>query len=151
MKILIADDNYQKQEELKKFVEDKFPYADIEQQFAFNSTFKALNSNDYDFVFLDMTMPSFEQSKGDITDQTLRTLAGKDIVTNLSYRNIFVKIIIVTQFEVFGRHDQITPIDSIFNELKEKHPKMILGCVLFDFQSDSWKIDLHKLIESNQC
>ncbi|HIF9452676.1 TPA: response regulator [Photobacterium damselae] len=146
MKFLIADDNIEKQDAIKSFILRNFPQSEIMQTYAFNSTFDILRKNSIDFMFLDMTMPTYDNHEGSQIDKSLRTLAGKDLISKLAYRNMKVKTAIVTQFEVFGRHDQITPIESIYHDLQKKHPDIVLGCVVFDFQSESWEAQLLKIV-----
>ncbi|WP_251265578.1 hypothetical protein, partial [Enterobacter hormaechei] len=73
-------------------------------------------------------------------------LAGKEIISSMAYRKLYSPVILVTQFEVFGRHNQLTSIDDIFDEINGLYPDIIKGSVLFDFQSDSWKSKLDNFI-----
>ncbi|WP_337167163.1 hypothetical protein [Vibrio parahaemolyticus] len=148
MKILIADDLEDKQLALKAVIDENFEDIDVVQTYAFNSTLRKVMSDDIDLILLDMTMPTYEKENIQFSSNSLRTLAGKDLISKLSYRNIEVPIIIVTAFEVFGRHDSIEHINTILDELIEDYPDLVKGGVLFDVQSDSWKSDLVKKIKS---
>lgn len=147
MNFLIADDREEKQEALSLFMKEIYSSCNIVQTYAYNTTFEQIRKNKFDLIFLDMTMPSFDAKSGKKEhDRSLRTLAGRDIIIKMAYRKIKIPTLIVTQFEVFGRHNQITPIEEITNELMEQYPDIVYGCVLFDFQSDSWKSQLNNEI-----
>ncbi|EKN6076500.1 response regulator, partial [Yersinia enterocolitica] len=142
MNILIADDSLQKQELLKELIIDEYPNGVIFQTDSFNSTFKEIKSRLFDLILLDMTMPTFEQNKRGSSEGKVRTLAGKDIISKMVYRNIITPTILVTQFEVFGRHNHLISIKEMADELMINYPEIVRGCILFDFQSDIWKKEI---------
>ncbi|ELF1048475.1 hypothetical protein RM768_003474 [Enterobacter asburiae] len=148
MKILIADDNIYKQDILNAYIKNKFPDADISQSYSFNSTRKQIFENVFSLILLDMTMPTFDSNdkSATVSESRNRPLAGKEIISSMAYRKLYSPVILVTQFEVFGRHNQLTSIDDIFDEINGLYPDIIKGSVLFDFQSDSWKSKLDNFI-----
>ncbi|EET9688156.1 TPA: response regulator [Escherichia coli] len=147
MKILIADDNIQKQRVLRTCIEENFVSSDITQTFSFTTTIKALTSSvKFDIILLDMTMPNYDSKEPMNNDGKMRTLAGQDVITKMAYRGITTPTIIVTQFEVFGRHSSLKPISEIAQELIASYPNIVKGYVLFDLQSELWKTDLIKKI-----
>jgi DNA-binding response OmpR family regulator len=146
MKILIAEDNDDKASALRNFIENNFSNIFIDHAKALNTAFHKIRTNAYDLILLDMTMPSFENIDNADIDVTLKTLAGKDLINKMAYRKISAPIIIVTAFELFGRHDNIEHINSIASELKSMHPDIVKGCVIFDVQSNNWKAELLKEI-----
>ena len=148
MVILIADDLEDKQFALKRVINEHFKGAEIIQTYALNSTLKKIMQERVDLILLDMTMPTYENEDLQLPTNALRTLAGKDLISKMAYRGIMVPTIIVTAFEVFGRHDSIENINSILDELQRDYPNIVKGGVLFDVQSDSWKLDLVKKIKS---
>lgn len=148
MKILIADDSNLKQELIKNFLKSIIAEVEIIQTYAFNTSFLEIKKKKIDLILLDMTMPSFEKSpeKVDI-ENSLKTLAGQSIISKMSYRNINIPTIIVTQFEVFGRFNSITPIEEITKELMDLHPKIVKGSILFDVQTQVWQEQLQHMIK----
>lgn len=145
MKILIADDNSEKQSNLKSTILDNFNDIQIVQSWAMNTTFSEIKTCSYDLILLDMTMPSYASNSK--SSHELRTLAGRDLILKLAYRKISVPIIIVTAFEVFGRHESIEHINSISGDLINEYPELVKGYIIYDFQSDSWKSSLIKEIK----
>ncbi|KAB7669749.1 response regulator transcription factor [Plesiomonas shigelloides] len=147
MKLLIADDNLQKQQSLKKCIESFFPNTEITQTFSFKTTIQELiSSKCFDIILLDMTMPNYDSKEPMANDGKMRTLAGQDVVTKMAYRGVKTPTIIVTQFEVFGRNSNLKPISEIAQELIDCYPDIVKGYVLFDMQSELWKAELIKKI-----
>ena len=146
MKVIIAEDNDLKSSAISEFLLKNFPDSEITITTAIRSTFNAIKNDNFDLLLLDMTMPSFE-GDNDIDRGELRALAGRDIISKMSYRRLFIPTIVITQFEIFGRQSNMTPIGEIANELSVKFPEIIRGCILFNFQSDIWQKDLLTIIK----
>ncbi|WP_261138514.1 response regulator [Serratia quinivorans] len=147
MNILIADDSNQKQIIIREFISTEYPSAEITQTYSFSSTINKINSHEYRILLLDMTMPTYEVEEKSKPDNKMRTLAGKDVITKMAYRKKLIPTIIVTQFDVFGRHNHLSSIKDIAEELIHTYPDIVKGYVLFDLQSESWKKDLKVHIE----
>ncbi|MGC0897525.1 hypothetical protein [Pantoea agglomerans] len=148
MRILIADDSHDKQEMIHSFISKKYPTSEFIRTYSFNSTREQILTSSFSLILLDMTMPSFDPNDKNtgFGESRNRPLAGKEIISSMAYREINTPVIIVTQFEVFGRHNQLTSIDDVFEEINGLYPNIVKGTVLFDFQSESWKTKLDKLI-----
>lgn len=147
MKILVADDNDEKLQFILDLLREHFTDVDLTWTKAVNTTFRELISTKYDLCLLDMTMPTFEVALGEDLDRNLKTLAGKEVIGKLAYREIYVPIIVITAFEVFGRHDNLKHMRTVYKELAEEFPEIVRGFVFFDIQSESWKDDLIKQIK----
>ncbi|WP_275234883.1 hypothetical protein [Pantoea ananatis] len=148
MKVLIADDQDSKQESLNDFMTSNYSNIIIDKSYSFKGTRDKIIRNSFDLILLDMTMPSFDSQpdKDNIVDGKNRALAGKDIIQTMVYRQIISNVIIVTQFDVFGRHYQMTSIDEIIEPLVKDYPDIVKGYVLWDYQSDSWQANLLNII-----
>lgn len=147
MKVLIAEDNDLKSNAISDFLLKNFTDSEITITTAIRSTLDTIKKGDFDLLLLDMTMPSFE-GDNDIDRGELRAFAGRDIVSKMSYRKLTIPTIVITQFEIFGRHSNMTPIEDIASELSIKFPEIIKGCILFDFQSDIWQKKLLTIIKN---
>ncbi|ENG8680287.1 hypothetical protein ACOBM3_17090 [Enterobacter hormaechei] len=149
--ILIADDQLEKQRSLKNFLENNFNEYTLDSSYSFRSTREKIIKNKYSLILLDMTMPSSDSKTNSdfVSDGKGRALAGSDIIQTMHYRMMDTPVIIVTQFDVFGRHNQLTSIEEITSELLSNYPSIVKGFVLWDYQSDNWNNILLNLI--NGC
>jgi CheY-like chemotaxis protein len=152
MEILIADDQSEKHRTIEEFLNESFQSCSIDHSYSFKSTRDKIISKKYDIILLDMTMPSFDskQNVEIMSEVKKRALAGRDIVQTMNYRCINSHVIIVTQFDVFGRHNQLTSIEEIATDLIHTYPNLVKGYILWDYQGDSWKDSLKKLIEDSE-
>lgn len=147
--VLIADDQQEKQRSLHEFLKSNFNGYETDSAYSFRSTREKIINNHYSLILLDMTMPSSDSKTHSdfVSDGKGRALAGRDIVQTMYYRKIDVPVIIVTQFDVFGRHNQLTSIEEISGDLLHNYPTIVKGCILWDYQSENWKDALLNLIK----
>lgn len=147
--ILIADDQQEKQRSLKEFLEHNFSDYITDSSYSFRSTREKIINNNYSLILLDMTMPSSDSKTHSdfVSDGKGRALAGKDIIQTMHYRKTEIPVIIVTQFDVFGRHNQLTSIEDIASDLLSNYPSIVKGYILWDYQGETWKDVLLNLIK----
>ncbi|PKG85105.1 hypothetical protein CXF85_05730 [Colwellia sp. 75C3] len=146
MKILIADDSEEKIDELTEFFNSKKYGVEIGVSGSFKETVSKVESETYDLVMLDMTMPTSSSKLK--SKKTKRSLAGKDVLATLNYHSISPpKCIIFSQFSEFGRHDDIMSLSEIYDDLFDTYSNFLCGYVIYDSTSDLWKDSLTKLIK----
>jgi CheY-like chemotaxis protein len=145
-KILIADDNKEKLSNIEEFLKGEFQDINMDFAFSYNSTTKKLKSGDYELLILDMSMPTFDLNDKGSTG-VVRPLAGKDIMGKLQYREVNIPVIIITQFDVFGRHSDTVDLNDLIDDLYSSFPENFKGCVFYDPSSNQWCHDLSSKIK----
>ncbi|ACH66909.1 response regulator receiver protein [Aliivibrio fischeri MJ11] len=96
----------------------------------------------YDFFILDMSLPSYEEEKNSIG-----SLSGKQILQTMKHKRISVPTVIITQWDVFGHHDDTVPLDNLKEELLEKFSKNLLDIIFWEKSDESWKEDLKSYLK----
>ncbi|EGX6953627.1 response regulator [Aeromonas hydrophila] len=147
IKVLIAEDSIEKRNAITDFLRKN---SDIDFHIslteAVRDTLSFINSHSVDLLILDMTLPPFvgenEATRGD-----LRPLAGKEIIEKINYYAIPLKIIVITQFDVFGRHSKVVDHKDLFKELHNDYPLLLAGSIYFSAQSTSWKKELSEILD----
>lgn len=145
IKILIADDNLDKQNTIKGVLETASLNVEISYAHSYNSTIKNLKSNSFDIVLLDMSMPTFDAREG--ATSTIKPLAGRDVLSKLKYKQSKVKVIVITQFDVFGRMTDTIELKDLELNLQENFSDNFKGCIYYDPRSSVWNEKLVKLIK----
>ena len=141
--ILVAEDQEDKSNAIVSVLRDKYPDAHFEYSVSYSGTAKKIKSKQFDIIILDMSMPNFDPKPGG--KPSLKALAGKDIMTKMQYRKVSVPVIVVTQFDIFGRHSDAVSIDKLSVDLKKDFPEIFRGCVYYNTQSKSWEQELLKV------
>lgn len=144
--ILLADDSQEKIKYVKEILDANIEYDTLDISNSYNSTTKAIKKKIYDLIILDMSMPTFDPVKGR-TNATPRPLAGKDIMSKLHYRSINIPVVILTQFDVFGRLSDAVGLEDLTNDLSDSFPDNFKGCVFYDPQSSLWSNELVTVIK----
>lgn len=147
MNILLADDSEEKIKYISEAIHKHIEYTSLDIAHSYNSTTKLIRSNTYDLMILDMSMPVFD-TKDNRVNQAPKPLAGRDIMSKLKYRNINIPVIIVTQFDIFGRLNDAVSLDNLTDDLASSFPNIFKGCVFYDPQGSKWQSELINLVQS---
>lgn len=141
-KILIIEDEQQKLDNLKEFLNKEFPDVEYNEKRSYNSALREIveNYKDYILVLLDMSMTTYDVSieeSGGIPEP----LAGENILDAMYLNDIPTKVVVVTMYESFA--GKLKASDS---EIKENYPDNYLGYVFFSHKTTDWKLELKKYI-----
>jgi DNA-binding NarL/FixJ family response regulator len=145
MKILFIEDHPYKLGQVLNFLTESFPHAKVEVRNSYNSGLRELitNSNDYNLLLLDISMPNYdispEENGGDFLP-----LAGKLILKEMYLREIPTKAIVVT---MHGSFEDGTKLAELDNKLKTEFADNYIGHVYFSAVSTEWKNQLENLIK----
>jgi|EndMetStandDraft_8_1072994.scaffolds.fasta_scaffold02016_5 CheY-like chemotaxis protein len=144
-KLLVVEDDEYKATDLIKTVEATHTSLEIKKAASVTSALKFINEYAFDLVILDMSLPTFDisgpggggspQGQGGV--EVLR-LAGR-----LKNKSSFVVVTQYPDIEIDGRE---TSLESAPIELARKFGVNVLGCLLYEFDDDSWRIPLQKII-----
>ena len=144
-KILIIEDEQQKLDNLKDFLNEEFPDIEFSEKRSYNSALREIveNHKDYSLILLDMSMTTYDVSveeSGGIPEP----LAGENILDVMYLNEIPTKVVVVTMYESFAGK-KLKVFDS---EIKENYPDNYLGYVFFSHKTTDWKLELKKYIDS---
>ena len=109
------------------------------------SGLRALLKQTPDLVLLDMNLPTY-----DITSEEsggrLQAFAGREILRQLARRNIFVPVVVVTQFDYLGEGRNRIALGELDQELSARFPSSYAGYVYYQATQDDWMSKLAGLI-----
>jgi len=143
--LLIEDDQY-KLEKIKTFIENEYPELLVTVKTSFHSGFEEVvdNYNIYDLILLDMSMQNYDISSEEAGGDPA-PLAGKSILTQMYFREIPTKVIVVTMYERFQDGTELKDLHSI---LLEEFPDNYKGYVYFSHLDNKWTNDLKIFINN---
>ena len=138
MKVLLAEDDSHKGEQLRGFLKALLPGATVTEARSFRSTVRALRREAFDALLLDMSMPVF-----DITDDEAGgrhdPYAGREVLAEMDRFGVKCPVIVVTQFDRFGSAERGTTLAELDAELVQAYPANYCGYVFFDTISETWR------------
>lgn len=147
-KLLIVEDDDHKIKSLREFLTLEYPEIAFDITHSVSSAFRRLESVEYQFAIIDMSLPSFDNDYGSSSGAPLN-FGGEEIVDYIDRLNLDIKVIIFTQYPKFkGTEGELT-LEDIANRLKVDYASIYLGTVYYNIASDAWKKDLMHLVKVN--
>jgi len=148
MKILLVEDVEDKREQIMEFVLENIDCEMVEVR-SFHSGLKAIKESQFDLILLDMTIPTYDFTATESGGRS-QSFGGRLLLYEMVRRGILSKVIIVTQFDLFGEGEDEISISDLSQQLQEQFPENYLGTVQYNIQDLSWKEPLLHLLNSNQ-
>ncbi|MBN8625958.1 MAG: response regulator [Planctomycetes bacterium] len=147
MKILIVEDDDRKRDQVREVALDALPGASIEVARSFSSGRRAILLDGPDLVLLDMTMPTFDTTESDRGGRQ-RGFGGRDILEEIVRLGASTKVIIVTQYDVFGEGDDKKTLNELQSELEKAFPRLYVGTVYYHAVYTNWQRELNVLMKT---
>jgi CheY-like chemotaxis protein len=144
MKVAIIEDDVNKRSQIRDLVVATLPAKVLEAR-SFNSGRKIILLERPDIVLLDMSMPTFDVSQADKGGRH-RAFGGRDVLDEITRRGCTSKVIIVTQFDIFGDGSDRKTLDELKNELEQAYPQSYVGAVYYHPALSSWQRELSQLL-----
>jgi CheY-like chemotaxis protein len=145
MKILIVENDPLKSSQIELFLQEiGLANSEINICKSFQSGLESILTKHYDFLILDMSIPTFDITEMDDGGETLDR-GGEIILQEMEREGIKIKALILTQYEEFGG----VSLEEIDNTLKEEFPDFYLGCIYYNTIQVNWQNELKEIILKN--
>lgn len=143
MRILIIEDNLLKREKVVSFLNSAYDVELVEAA-SYNSGLVAAENGVYDFMIIDMSMPTFDRSE---TTQggRFRAIAGKEIASKLSKAGKLAPFVVLTGYKDFSVNSQNLSIEQI-HDLLSTLGEQYKGCIVFNSAEILWQEQLASVI-----
>ena len=142
LKILLVEDDEDKREQLIKFISDQ-NLGSLTEVRSFQSGLKKIKTYSYDLILLDMTMPTFDISATENGGRS-QPFGGELLLFEMQRRQIHSKVIVITQFDLFGEGEDEINLRDLDIRLSAQFSNNYIGVVQYSISYTSWK---EKLIE----
>ena len=146
MNALIVEDDENKRIQLESFIRKAFPQAMVSIAKSLQSGLRLILLEKYDYVILDMTMPTYDISVEEDGGRP-QAYAGREILRQLDRREIVLPVIVVTQFDRFGEGKETLTLSELDAQLRMQHPHIYMGSVYYNPALEGWKQELSRAIK----
>src|ERR1700730_5606175 len=148
MKILFIENDDDKAKRILDFIGSDIFGAQVVCAKSFNSGLRALirDAKSLDFVFLDMTMPSYDVTPDEPGGGPVEHFAGRDMLAQMHLRQIRIPTVVVTMFDSFGDGAKKVSLGTLVSELRNKSEPYFLGHVYYNATEDGWRTALKEII-----
>jgi len=140
MKILLVEDDEDKREQLISFIKEKIK-CDLFEVRSFQSGLKMIKKEHFDLILLDMTMPTFDITPTESGGRS-QPFGGEMLIYEMIRREIAIKVIVVTQFDLFGKGDEEITLKELDLRLANQFKNIYLGAVQYSINYTGWKESL---------
>lgn len=148
MKILLVEDDGYKSSAIRHWIESEYPVIKMDVAVSYRDGCIAALDKLYDLLILDMSLPARTQ-EGRSGRDTIAN-GGELIIRELLDENVAFKAVVLTQYETFNGET----IEAIDERLKQMCGERFYGCISYNSQDDSWKVNLQKVLnhaQSSNC
>lgn len=143
MKGLLIEDDPDKAKNILNYIAEHFNHLTMNHRLSYQSGLKEIFTMQYDFVLLDMSLPSYDQGNGNFSGKP-KNFGGKDILKEMKRYDKITKVKIITQYNEFdGGQISIKDLDE---QLKSKYNNFYLGYIYYKSNQTEWEKELYNFI-----
>lgn len=146
IRILFIEDNKTKIKDVKAFLKENYTGISLSVKESFTSGLRELFTNDYEIVFLDMSLPTREGSQNN-TLNNFEQLGGHKILSEMKRKEKFLPTILITMFRDFGVGQSFKDLNEIDVMCNNEFENFYKGVVYYSSREDSWKEKLNSYLK----
>lgn len=142
--ILVVEDDENKRSRIFDFLNSTYSNTRILSANSLHSGVSVALDDRPDLVLLDMTLPNYDIGP-DETGGQHHIFGGQEFIRQMERFKVDTNIIVITQFETFGKAPNIINIEQLDLILKEESPQSYIGIVYYHASIEIWKTKLKEI------
>ena len=140
MRGLLLEDDPGKASKILQYLRTEHPELVVYLKESYQSGIKELFEVQFDFVLLDMSLPTYDQVQG-----KPRNFGGRDVLKEMKRYGRKSKVKVITQYNEFDG-GSIT-MKELNEQLKTKYSDLYVGYILYNHKQTKWQIELSEFIK----
>lgn len=144
MKILLVEDDEKKRLQVIDELQS-WSAHEVTMARSLNSGLAELESQTWDLVILDMSIPAFDINT-DEPGGSPQALGGRDLLHHMRRLKIATPVVVLTQYDQFGDRGSVKTLDELNNLLEREHGAGYLGAIFFNVVYDEWRELLARVV-----
>jgi CheY-like chemotaxis protein len=145
MTVLVVEDDENKRNQLRQFLRETFPEMGVDLERSLQGGVRRIRRSRPDLVLLDMTLPNYDPGPDEPGGQT-HIFGGQEFLRQMDRFEIVLPVIVVTQFETFGKPPNTKLLQDLDRELRAEHATSYRGAVYYHSAIHGWKEELKELM-----
>jgi CheY-like chemotaxis protein len=146
MKILLVEDEESKRQQVIDVLVQRCGESEITEARSLNSALRLIVAERFELVILDMTMPTFDIA-ADEEGGRPQAYGGRELLRHMKRRQIETPVIVLTQFDRFGKEPDQRTVEELDQELSREH-KNYRKVIRYNVAFDAWRADLARAVAS---
>jgi len=143
--VLVVEDDENKRNQLRQFLRQSFPDMEVDLERSLQGGLRRVRRLRPDLVLLDMTLPNYDPGPDEPGGQT-HIFGGQEFLRQMDRFDIVLPVIVVTQFEAFGKPPNTKLLVDLDRELRAEHGASYRGAVYYHSAIHGWKEQLRNLM-----
>ena len=144
--LLIEDDNNKSKQIINSIQEAYFNNVNISEAHSFQKGMKKIRTENYNCLLLDMTLPTYDIETNH-SGGTTKKFGGIAILDEMKMREIYLKTIIITQFDTFGEGKNLITIKELREQLKRDFSENFEEIIYYNSSLTTWRDKLIKILD----
>jgi hypothetical protein len=141
---LLIEDDPAKALKVLDWISEFFPLYEMEHRLSYKTGLDAIFNNTYDFILLDMSLPTYDQGDGSFSGKP-KGFGGRDIMKEMKRHKKISKVKVFTQYNDFdGGSISMAELDE---QLKEKYSAIYQGYISYNSKQTDWQVELLEFLE----
>jgi response regulator of citrate/malate metabolism len=136
-KILLIEDDEKKIEDIRAFILDNYPSAELTIKESYQSGLRQIMYHSYDLLLLDMSLPTWERDLESVG--SFEKFGGFKIMKEMVRKQVSMNTILITMFDDFGESDSSLTLGEIDGILRKEFEKFYKGYIFYNSRESNWK------------
>jgi DNA-binding LytR/AlgR family response regulator len=146
-KILFIEDNKIKAEEIIDYCNSEIKNIEITWRESFTSGLREYFINDYDILFLDMSLPTRDGLQSNSLND-FEQLGGYKVLSEMKRKNKVTPTILITMFSEFGVGSSFMDLEQLNSICEDEFSEFYKGLIFYSSKKVEWKEKLRNKILS---
>lgn len=148
LRILLVEDDENKRSEVRSFLEGLGLEIHITEARSHQSALRCLQSETFDRIIMDMTMPTFDISPGERGGDP-QAYGGQDLLRFIKRRKVTTPVVVLSMFDRFGEGENLQTLQELDDRLRQEHISQYKGVVYYNVADESWKESLAEFVKGS--
>ena len=138
MKALLVEDDEFKATDILKVLEERFAHDQVFRAMSVTSAMKAISTETFAVIVLDMSLPTFEMS-GPGGGGSPQGQGGLEVLRLARRLQNVSPFIVVTQYPDIELDGNDIPLAIAAKALRTRFDVIVKDCLLYEFDGDGWR------------
>lgn len=138
MKILLADDEVPKLENIAEVLSGAVPNAELSTARSVKSAIRLLRESKPDLLVLDMSLPTFDVAPGEPGGRG-QGAGGVEVLRYMRFYKLVVPVIVVTQYSVVEERGVYESLSDMDDRLRAEHGQTFHGIIHYGSAGSGWE------------
>lgn len=145
MRGLLIEDDTAKANKIAELIAEHFPQIQLNQAISYQSGINEILEYEYDFILLDMSLPTYDQINGNFSGKP-KGFGGEAILKEMRRykRNSIVKVI--TQYNEFD--GGLISMQELDAQLKTNYSELYKGYIVYVAKHTEWQDELISFLQT---